>query len=59
MQIEDAVPRHGLHATLVRLGSAQKIRVELRSADHSTRKGSAALRVARWPDATGQEPSAA
>jgi CHAT domain-containing protein len=47
-EIEDAVPRHGLHAQVVSQTTAGEVRVELRSRDHRAKRGGARLRAARW-----------
>jgi CHAT domain-containing protein/tetratricopeptide (TPR) repeat protein len=47
-EIEDDVPRHGLLAQVVRIGSPQKLRIELRNTGHRGSRGAAELRVARW-----------
>jgi len=53
-EAEDDVPRHGVLYKIVSLRSAGELRVTARNADHSTKKGSVQLRIARWqrlPDA--------
>jgi CHAT domain-containing protein len=47
-QIEDNVPRHGLHATVVSLRTAGPLRVELTNSEHRGNSGAVRLRVARW-----------
>ena len=55
-EIEDAVPRHGLHAEVASLTSAGELRIELQSMDHRTKRGTVALRVARWRRAADAAP---
>lgn len=47
-QIEDNVPKHGLHATVVSLPAAAPLRVELMNSEHRANSGNVRLRVARW-----------
>jgi CHAT domain-containing protein/tetratricopeptide (TPR) repeat protein len=46
--IEDNVPRHGLHATVVSLKAAGPLRLELTNSEHRGSSGTVRLRVARW-----------
>jgi len=45
---DDTVPRHGLHAMVVSVGTPAEVSVELRSTDHRTKHGTANVRAARW-----------
>jgi CHAT domain-containing protein len=47
-EIEDDVPRHGLHAKVVNLTGATKLRIELRNSEHRRKHGVVEVRVARW-----------
>jgi CHAT domain-containing protein/tetratricopeptide (TPR) repeat protein len=55
-EIEDNVPRHGLHATVVSLSAAGPLRVELKNNEHRGNSGTVRLRVARWRGHTDQQP---
>ncbi len=55
-EVQDAVPRHGLHVQVASLKSAGDLRVELRSLDHRTKRGNATLRAARWRRAILRHP---
>ncbi|HEV7608115.1 MAG TPA: CHAT domain-containing tetratricopeptide repeat protein [Steroidobacteraceae bacterium] len=55
-EIEDAVPRHGLHVQVASLKSAGDFRIELRSLDHRAKHGSVSLRAARWRRAENAAP---
>src|SRR5215510_13515234 len=46
--VEDQVPRHGVLDQVVTLKSRGALRVEVHSADHRTKKGSARLSIALW-----------
>jgi CHAT domain-containing protein/tetratricopeptide (TPR) repeat protein len=56
VEIEDAVPRHGLHAQVASLASTGDLRIELRSVDHRTKHGTVMLRAARWRRAVDVTP---
>jgi hypothetical protein len=47
-ELEDNVPRHGLHATVVSLNVAAKLRVEVRNSEHRRKHGIAEIRIAQW-----------
>ena len=47
---EDAVPRHGVHFSVVSLEAAADLRVVISSTDHRQRHGSVRLLIARWKD---------
>lgn len=47
-EIEDNVPRHGLHAAVVSLRTAGPLRVTLTNSEHRGNSGTVRLRVARW-----------
>jgi CHAT domain-containing protein len=47
-EIEDDIPRHGLHAKVVSLTGATKLRIELRNSEHRRKQGVVEVRVARW-----------
>jgi tetratricopeptide (TPR) repeat protein len=47
-EIEDNVPRHGLHASVVSLRTAGPLRVTLTNSEHRGNSGTVRLRVARW-----------
>ncbi len=53
---EDEVPRHGVLHNVVSLRAPGELRVTARSADHSTKKGSVHLGIARWQRAPGTPP---
>jgi CHAT domain-containing protein/tetratricopeptide (TPR) repeat protein len=55
-EIEDAVPRHGLHVQVASLKNAGEFRVELRSLDHRAKRGSVMLRAARFRRAENAAP---
>jgi CHAT domain-containing protein len=57
-EIEDNVPRHGLHATVVSLSTAGPLRVELRNSEHRGNDGTVRLRIARWRGDADQDPGA-
>jgi CHAT domain-containing protein/tetratricopeptide (TPR) repeat protein len=57
-EIEDNVPRHGLHATVVSMDAAGPLRLELRNSEHRGKHGAVRLRVARWRRDAGDEPNA-
>ena len=46
--VEDRIPRHGILYQLVDLKTPGPLRIELRSADHRTKKGTAVVVVARF-----------
>jgi tetratricopeptide (TPR) repeat protein len=53
-ELEDRVPRYGAIYKVVSLDAPGEIRIQLRSADHRTKKGRVQLRISRWnraPDA--------
>src|ERR1700741_354462 len=54
-EIEDKVPRHGLHAQVVSLPAPSKLRIELHNSEHRDKHGAAHVRVARWRRAAGAE----
>lgn len=56
-EFEDAVPRHGVHAEVASLKSAASLRIELRSVDHRTKRGTVTLRAARWRRTADAAPS--
>jgi CHAT domain-containing protein/tetratricopeptide (TPR) repeat protein len=47
-ELEDQVPRHGVIHKVVSLPSAANLRVQVRSVDHPSKRGTAAVRIARW-----------
>jgi tetratricopeptide (TPR) repeat protein len=53
---EDEVPRHGVLHKVVSLTSAGELQVTARSADHSSRKGSVHVAIARWQRAVNAAP---
>jgi CHAT domain-containing protein/tetratricopeptide (TPR) repeat protein len=55
--LEDRLPRHGVVYKVVSLRAPADLRVTLASADHSTRHGSVALRIARWARTPEEPPS--
>lgn len=55
-EVSDEVPRHGVLHELVTLKSPAELRVVVRSADHSTKRGSVDLRIARWERAPDAPP---
>src|SRR5688572_14282581 len=52
-EIEDNVPRHGLHAVVVSLPAAGPLRVTLTNSEHRGVSGAVRLRVARWRGEAG------
>jgi tetratricopeptide (TPR) repeat protein len=52
----DEVPRHGLLYKVVSLAAPDELRITVRSADHSAKKGSARVSIARWKRAAGEPP---
>lgn len=53
-ELEDRVPRYGAIFQVVSLDAPGEVRIQLRSADHRTKKGRVQLRISRWnraPDA--------
>jgi len=48
-ELEDAVLRHGLLVKVVSLGQPADLHVEIRSADHSGKLGSAGISIRRFP----------
>jgi CHAT domain-containing protein len=50
VELADAYLRHGLHRTVVRLPSAQTLRITLTSIDQRTWRAPAAVRILRWPE---------
>lgn len=56
LESEDAVPRHGLLHQVVSLREPVELRIVLRSADHSSKRGDARVRVARWQRALEAPP---
>jgi tetratricopeptide (TPR) repeat protein len=57
-EIEDNVPRHGLHATVVRMEVAGPLRLELHNSEHRGKQGAVRLRVARWRRDTQEDAGA-
>src|SRR5690349_13288577 len=55
-EVTDEVPRHGVLHELITLGSRADVRIVVTSADHSTKRGSVQLRLARWARAPGEPP---
>ena len=55
--LEDNVPRHGAIYQVVSLSAPGEMQVQLRSTDHSTKKGRVALRIARWLPRTDDKSS--
>jgi len=49
-ELADAIPRHGLHRTVVRLNEPALLSMTLESVDMRGWKGAAALRVLRWTE---------
>ncbi len=47
-EIEDNVPRHGLHAKVVSFAVPVKLSIELRNSEHRGKHGAADVSVARW-----------
>lgn len=47
-EIEDNVPRHGLHAKVVSFAVPVKLKIELRNSEHRGKHGTVDLSVARW-----------
>jgi CHAT domain-containing protein len=57
VDLADAYLRHGVHRSVVRLGEASRLRLTFDSADARGWKGSAAVRILRWPvSAPGAPP---
>jgi CHAT domain-containing protein/tetratricopeptide (TPR) repeat protein len=55
-EVSDEVPRHGVLHELVTLESPNEIRVVVKNADHSTKRGTVQLRIARWNRAPAEAP---
>ncbi|MEO8019034.1 MAG: CHAT domain-containing protein [Pseudomonadota bacterium] len=55
-ELADAYLRHGLHRTVVSLDQPATVRVTLSSIDQRTWRGSAALRILRWPQGPPNAP---
>jgi CHAT domain-containing protein/tetratricopeptide (TPR) repeat protein len=55
-ELADAVPRHGLLAQVASLQSDGEVRIEVQSADHRKKRGTVALRAARWRRAPDVAP---
>src|SRR5688572_17133483 len=52
--LEDRAPRYGAIYKIVSFESPAELRIEISSADHKSKRGNAAVRIARWarePDA--------
>jgi tetratricopeptide (TPR) repeat protein len=47
-ELEDQVPRHGILYKVVSVPSQSALRVQVRSVDHPSKRGSAVVRIARW-----------
>lgn len=47
-ELVDHVPRHGLHAQVVRVAAPARLVVELSSADHRKKTGQGTVSIARW-----------
>ncbi|MEO8019033.1 MAG: CHAT domain-containing tetratricopeptide repeat protein [Pseudomonadota bacterium] len=56
VEVQDAVPRHGIQVQVASLKSAAEFRVELRSVDHRAKRGNVTLRAARWRRADNSTP---
>ncbi len=52
-ELNDHVPRHGLHAWVVRVVAPTRLAVELESAEHRKMTGHGLVTVSRWSDSTG------
>jgi tetratricopeptide (TPR) repeat protein len=52
----DEVPRHGVLHKVVSLRAPAELRITVRNADHSTKKGTARVRIARWQRALDAPP---
>jgi CHAT domain-containing protein/tetratricopeptide (TPR) repeat protein len=58
-ELTDAQLRHGLQYAVVRLDQPGDLRVTLRNADQRDRRGTADLRISRWPETVvNDEPDA-
>ncbi|HEV7608116.1 MAG TPA: CHAT domain-containing tetratricopeptide repeat protein [Steroidobacteraceae bacterium] len=55
-ELADAYLRHGLHRTVVSLEQSAAVRITLSSIDQRTWRGSAALRILRWPQSAPNAP---
>jgi tetratricopeptide (TPR) repeat protein/phosphotransferase system HPr-like phosphotransfer protein len=55
-ELADEVPRHGLLANVVSLSAPAELRITIRNADHSTRKGTVRVSIARWQRALDAAP---
>jgi CHAT domain-containing protein len=56
-ELGDAFLRHGVHRSVVSLDAPAALRVTLQSIDQRTWRGSAAVRILRWPPAPAQAPT--
>ena len=56
-ELEDEVPRHGVHFKVVEISTPTELRIVVRSADHPSKRGTALVRVARWRRAQAAPPS--
>ncbi len=55
-ELADHVPRHGLHARVVRVTAPTRLLVELRSADNSKKVGQGLVSISRWSRPASDEP---
>src|SRR5262245_62764404 len=54
--LEDRAPRYGGVYAIVSLDSPAELRIEISSVDHKSRRGNAAVRIARWAREPGSVP---
>src|SRR5690606_14539367 len=57
-ELVDHVPRHGVHAQVVRVTAPARLAVELRSADHRKKVGQGIVSIARWNTRSEAPPGA-
>jgi len=55
-EVSDEIPRHGAQFAVVSLAEPGRVLVQVRNSDHSSKRGRALLRVARWKRAPQAAP---